>query len=127
GFFVIDPASYPGSYDQEIFLSLREWDPYLSMMGDEDGFLEAAYKYSSVNGHSLGYGDPIRVKAGQRVLLRILNASATEQRRVAMAGHMFEITALDGNKLPSPRVSPVLELGPAERVDAIVEMKNPGV
>jgi FtsP/CotA-like multicopper oxidase with cupredoxin domain len=127
GFFVIDAADNPGAYDQEIFLSLREWDPYLSMMGDEDGFLEAAYKYTSINGHSLGSGDPIRVKAGQRVLLRILNASATMQRRIALAGHTFEVTALDGNKLRAPRVSPVLELGPAERVDAIVEMKNPGV
>ena len=97
------------------------------MMGDEDGFLEAAYKYSSINGHSLGFGDPVRVKTGQRVLLRILNASATMQRRIAIAGHTFEIAALDGNKLPSPRSSPILELGPAERADAIVEMKNPGI
>ena len=70
------------------------------MMGDEDGFLEAAYKYTSINDHSLGSGDPIRVKAGQRVLLRILNASATEQRRIALAGHTFRVVALDGNKLP---------------------------
>jgi FtsP/CotA-like multicopper oxidase with cupredoxin domain len=127
GFFIIDPASDPGAFDQEVFLSLREWDPFLSMMGDEDGFMEVAYKYSTINGRALGFGDPIHVKAGQRVLLRILNASATMQRRIALAGHTFEVTALDGNKPALPRTSPVLELGPAERIDAIVEMKNPGV
>jgi FtsP/CotA-like multicopper oxidase with cupredoxin domain len=127
GFFYIDPANDPGAYDQEIFLSLKEWEPYLSMMGDEDGFLEAAYKYFSINGRTLGHGDPIRVKAGQRLLLRILNASATEQRRIALAGHTFQVTALDGNRLASPVSSPVLELGPAERIDAVVEMNNPGV
>jgi FtsP/CotA-like multicopper oxidase with cupredoxin domain len=127
GFFVIDPASEPGAYDQEVFLSLREWDPFLSMMGDEDGFLEVAYKYSTINGRALGFGDPIRVKPGQRALLRILNASATEHRRIAMAGHTFTVTALDGNKIAAPRTSPVIELGPAERVDAVVEMNNPGV
>jgi len=127
GFFYIEPANDPGAYDQEIFLSLKEWEPYLSMMGDEDGFLEVAWKYSSINGRTLGHGDPIRVKTGQRVLLRILNASATEQRRLALAGHTFQVAALDGNKLASPRSSPVLELGPAERIDAIVEMNNPGV
>jgi FtsP/CotA-like multicopper oxidase with cupredoxin domain len=127
GFFYIEPANDPGAYDQEIFLALKEWEPYLSMMGDEDGFLEAAYKYFTINGRALGHGDPIRVKAGQRVLLRILNASATEQRRIALAGHTFQVTALDGNRLASPRVSPVLELGPAERIDALVEMNNPGV
>ncbi len=127
GFFYIEPASDPGAYDQEVFLALKEWDAYLSMMGDEDGFLEATYKYFSINARALGHGDPIRVKAGQRVLLRILNASATEHRRMALAGHTFQVTALDGNRLASPRVSPVLELGPAERIDAIVEMNNPGV
>jgi FtsP/CotA-like multicopper oxidase with cupredoxin domain len=86
-----------------------------------------AWKYSSINGRALGHGDPIRVKAGQRVLLRILNASATIHRRIALAGHTFQVTALDGNKIASPRVSPVLELGPAERIDAVVEMNNPGV
>jgi FtsP/CotA-like multicopper oxidase with cupredoxin domain len=127
GFFYIEPAQDPGTYDQEIFLALKEWEPYLSTMGDEDGFLEAAYKYFSINGRTLGHGDPIRVRAGQRVLLRILNASATEHRRMALAGHTFQVNALDGNKLESPRVSPVLELGPAERIDAVVEMNNPGV
>jgi FtsP/CotA-like multicopper oxidase with cupredoxin domain len=127
GFFIIDPANDSGAYDQEVFLWLKEWDPYLSMMGDEDGFMEVAYKYFSINGRALGYGDPIRVKARQRVLLRILNASATMHRRIAMAGHTFQVTALDGNQLASPRVAPVLEIGPAERIDAIVEMKNPGV
>jgi FtsP/CotA-like multicopper oxidase with cupredoxin domain len=127
GFFYIDPASDPGAYDQEIFLAFKEWEPYLSMMGDEDGFLDVAYKYFSVNGRALGHGDPIRVKPGQRILLRILNASATIQRRIALAGHTFQVTALDGNRIASPRDSPVLELGPAERIDAIVEMRNPGV
>lgn len=127
GFFYIEPANDPGAYDQEIFLALKEWEPYLSMMGDEDGFLDVAWKYSSINGRTLGHGDPIRVKAGQRVLLRVLNASATEHRRIALAGHTFQVTALDGNKPASPRTSAVLELGPAERIDAIVEMNNPGV
>ena len=35
--------------------------------------------------------------------------------------------ALDGNPVPNPRAVPVLVLAPAERIDAIVEMKQPGV
>jgi FtsP/CotA-like multicopper oxidase with cupredoxin domain len=37
------------------------------------------------------------------------------------------VIALDGNLVPSPRAVSVLEMGPAERVDAIVEMNQPGV
>jgi FtsP/CotA-like multicopper oxidase with cupredoxin domain len=52
GFFYIEPANDRGAYDREIFLSLKEWEPFLSMMGDEDGFLEGGYKYFSINGRA---------------------------------------------------------------------------
>jgi FtsP/CotA-like multicopper oxidase with cupredoxin domain len=74
----------------------------------------------------LGAGEPIRVRTGQRVLLRVVNASATMQHRIALPGHQFQVIALDGNPVPKPQTVPVLDLGPGERVDAIVEMKNPG-
>jgi FtsP/CotA-like multicopper oxidase with cupredoxin domain len=40
---------------------------------------------------------------------------------------MFQVTALDGNPLVAPKDVEALELGPAERIDAIVEMNRPGV
>jgi FtsP/CotA-like multicopper oxidase with cupredoxin domain len=125
GFFYVQPKSDPGGYDQEVFLALREWDPYFATTGDEGE--EVAYKAFSINDRALGHGDPIRVKEGQRVMLRILNASATILRRIAIAGHAFEVRALDGNPVANPAKVQFLELGPAERVDAIVEMNNPGV
>lgn len=125
GFLYIEPASEAGRYDQEKFLALREWEPYLATMEDEG--VDVAYKLFSINDRSLGYGEPIRVKAGERVLLRILNASATVHRRIALAGHAFEVVALDGNAVATPKKVEALELGPAERVDAVVEMNRPGV
>ncbi len=124
GFLYIEPKSEPGGYDQEAFLALREWDPYLNTA---DEGMEVAYKRFSINGRSLGYGDPIRVKERQRLNLRILNASATEIRRIAFSGHEFQVVAMDGNALPAAKKTRVLELGPAERIDAVVEMNNPGV
>jgi FtsP/CotA-like multicopper oxidase with cupredoxin domain len=127
GFIFIEPRSEPGNYDQEIFLALKEWDPYLSSGGVDEDSLEVAYDSFSVNGRALGHGEPIRVKEGQRVLLRILNASATVTRRVAAAGHQFHVVAMDGNPVAVPKEVRALELGPAERIDAIVEMNSPGV
>ena len=75
----------------------------------------------------LGAGEPIRVKASQRVLFRIVNASATLHHRLALADHLFQVIALDGNAVPVPTRVPILDLGPGERVDAIVEMNRPGV
>jgi FtsP/CotA-like multicopper oxidase with cupredoxin domain len=40
---------------------------------------------------------------------------------------VFRVVALDGNPVPTPADVPVLWLGTAERVSAIVEMNHPGV
>jgi FtsP/CotA-like multicopper oxidase with cupredoxin domain len=127
GFLYIQPRSEPGNYDAEFFLALKEWDPFwTTQMGNGDS-LDVGYKRYSINDRSLGYGEPLRVKQGQRLVLRILNASATLPRRVALAGHRFRVLALDGNAVAVPQAVEVLELGPAERVDAEVMMNNPGV
>ncbi len=126
GFLYIEPKNEPAQYDSEVFLALHGWDPSLDSQGDE-GNLEVTYPIYSINSHALGSGDPIRVKENQNVLFRILNASATLQHRIALSGHKFKVLSLDGNPVPVPRDVDVIEMGPAERVDALVTMNQPGV
>lgn len=152
----IEPKADPGSYDQEVFLTLKEFEPSLSQGGDmaqnflagspvpdlkaqgekamagslADGMphgYEVGYRAFSVNGRKLGHGKPVKVKAGQRVLFHVLNASATEIRSLALPGHTFKVVALDGNPVPRQAEVPVLWIGTAERVSALVEMNHPGV
>ncbi len=127
GFLYIEPKNEAGAYDQEHFLAFKEWDAYITTGAGGDSSMNAAYKHCSVNSHALGFGEPIRVKQGERVMLRMLNASATNTRRVAFAGHRFQVVAMDGNALLRPITTDILEMGPAERIDAIVEMTQPGV
>jgi len=126
GMVYVEPRNEPGEYDAEHLLCLHGWDPYLSSMGGE-GSLEAVYESFSVNDRALGHGEPIRVREGQRVLFRILNASATLTHRIALAGHALTVVSLDGNPVPAPRAVDVLTLGPAERVDVVATMNSPGV
>jgi FtsP/CotA-like multicopper oxidase with cupredoxin domain len=56
-----------------------------------------------------------------------LNGSATEIRSLALPGHSFQILALDGNPVPNPTSVPVLWIGTAERISALVHMNHPGV
>ena len=153
----IEPAHDPGAYDREVFLTLKEFEPFLSQGGDMDMFFlspsatdprlasrgeaamraslarglkkgfEVGYRIFTINGRQLGFGEPVRVKRGERVLFHILNGSATEIRSLALPGHRFKVVALDGNPVPHPAEVPVLWLGTAERVSAIVEMNHPGV
>jgi FtsP/CotA-like multicopper oxidase with cupredoxin domain len=123
GMLIVEPHSDAGRYDLEVPLILHEWSPYW----DDNGPRSVAYKQYSVNGKMLGAGEPIRVRSGQQVLLRIVNASATLAHRLSLPGHRFQVVALDGNPVPLPRSVDILELSPGERIDAIVEMNYPGV
>ena len=127
GFLSVEPKSDPGRYDAEVFLALHGWDPYLGTGGNEEAGLEVIYKSFSVNSRALPHGEPVRVREGQRVLFRILNANATLTHRIGLSGHRFHVIALDGNRVPTTRPVEVLEMGPAERVDAVVTMNRPGV
>ena len=150
-------AKEPGRYDREVFLVLKEFEPTFSRGGDmPQDFLspaepnkelketgeasmkaslakgmphgyEVGYGSFTINGRMLGHGEPVRVKQGERVLFHILNGSATEIRSLALPGHSFQVVALDGNPVPNPAPVPVLWIGTAERISAIVQMNHPGV
>jgi FtsP/CotA-like multicopper oxidase with cupredoxin domain len=143
----------PLHYDREEFIMLKEFEPYFMGGGDmamdflagkeipelkamqdkaekqtanlPKGY-EVGYKVFTINGHQLGHGKPIEVKQGEHILFHIINGSATEIRSLALPGHHFKVIALDGNPVPHPATVPVLWLGTAERISAIVEMNNPG-
>jgi len=157
GLVYIEPKGNPGAYDQEVFLVLKEFSPSLTHLDDmiksflapaerdktletigETAYMaslaqgmphgfEVAYADPTINGRSLSYGEPIRVKTNDRVLFHVLNASATEIRGLALPGHTFDILALDGNPVPVSASVPVVWLGPGERVSTVVRMSRPGV
>lgn len=122
GVMIIDDGSDGGAYDQEVIVFLKEYEPHFR----QDGPLDVEFKTYTINGRIDG-GEPVRVKTGARVLFRIVNGSATLAHKMALPGHQFRVIALDGNAVPTPASVPIVELGPGERVDAIVEMSNAGV
>jgi FtsP/CotA-like multicopper oxidase with cupredoxin domain len=146
GFLMIDSGNDPGLYDQEVFLALREWEYFLSTMDQDEmaadpgdpmpekpatpdprpNGLEVSAPLYSINDKMLGAGDPLRVKSGQRVLMHLLNAGS-QIHRLGLFGHRFQVIALDGNPVPAPQPAAVVEIAPGERVDAIVEMNQPGI
>jgi FtsP/CotA-like multicopper oxidase with cupredoxin domain len=137
GFLLVEGKQDPGRFDQEVFLAIHHWEPSFVPMAEKmqaesanmpsTSGADVGYKYATINQPRLGAGEPIRVKAGQRVLMHFLNASATENVVLAMPGHTFKVIAMDGNPVPNPAAVEVLSLAVAERIDAIVEMNSPGV
>jgi len=134
GFLIVEPvAGDPGRYDREVLLAARRWEGHWVSMQDlrkgppPNNGLEVMYHAATLGQRMLGYDEPIRVRQGERILFRLLNASATMDVTLALPGHRFTVIALDGNPVPTPATVEVLKLDVAERADVIVEMNNPGV
>jgi FtsP/CotA-like multicopper oxidase with cupredoxin domain len=128
GFVYIEPKNNAGQYDQEVFLATHEWEPFYTTAEMEEepdpeqrarieeqkqketkpNGWEIGYQRFTINGKCLGFGEPIRVKEGQRVLFHFLNASATENIKLALPGHVFQVVGLDGNPVPRPQPVQVL-------------------
>jgi len=127
GFLYIEPKHEPGSYDQEIFLAIHHWQPSLFTMGAPMNANDVMYRYATFNDKLHTAAEPIRVRYGQRVLFRLLNASATEAVQIALPGHRFTVITMDGNPVPQPTSVETLTLAVGERIDAIVQMDSPGI
>ena len=134
GFLIVESvAGEPGNYDREVLLAARRWEGMWVSMQDlrkgppPDNGLEVMYHAATLGHRMLGHDEPIRVRQGERVLFRLLNASATMEVALALPGHRFTVLALDGNPVPTPASVEVLKLDVAERADVVVEMNNPGV
>jgi FtsP/CotA-like multicopper oxidase with cupredoxin domain len=147
GFVYVDGGNDPGNYDQELFLALRDWEPFFSgsmedddddthggpllekpaVMNTDPNGLEVNSMTYSINDKALGSGEPIRVREGQKLLIHFLNASAIENRRIALAGHKMKVISMDGNPVPTPQTLDSIFLGAGERIDVEIEMNHPGI
>jgi len=134
GFLIVEPEKgNRGRYDREVLLAAHHWNGEWVSMQDirkgppPDNGLEVMYRAATLGDRMLGHGEPILVREGERVLFRLLNASASMGVKLALPGHRFTVLALDGNPVPVRAAVDVLKLDVAERADVIVTMNNPGV
>ena len=108
---MIDPMGSP---------EMRQMKPD-DKMGDE-----VNYVAHCVNGATYPTTTSLKVNVGDRVRLRVLNASATQTRYVRLAEHRLRVSHADGNPVPTPMEFDALRIGVAERYDAWFEVTKPG-
>ena len=81
GCFYIEPKDDPGAYDQEIFLTLHDWNAYMAVSGDSS--MEAGYEYATIDGRMLGFGDPVE---GARGAASAAASSECQRQHDSLAG-----------------------------------------
>jgi FtsP/CotA-like multicopper oxidase with cupredoxin domain len=123
GTFVRTPAA---DAEQTHFLTIHHWLPSLTPKAGACLRTGVTYRYASLGDRLVGAGEPIRVRKGQHVRFHFFNASPTKSVNLALPGHRFLVTDLDGYAVAQPRLVTQVALGPGERLGAQVHMTSPG-
>ena len=151
----IEPKTNPGAYDREIFLVMKEFAPSFSRGGDMamDVLAGAPIKALQTDGEGRRRGSagedqglrgrlravrhqwpdarPWRAHPREAGRARAVPRAQCERDRNPQSRSArpssSAIVALDGNPVPTQADVPVLWLGTAERISALVEMNHPGV
>ena len=148
--FIVDDPTEPASYDQEWILVLDDWTDGLGQspeqimaglqastgsgsggmggmnMGGMSGMQgmdggDVTYPAYLINGRIASDPDTLAAKPGQRVRLRIINASADTIFTFALDGHDLNVTHTDGYAV-KPTTTQALRIGMGERYDAIATL-----
>jgi FtsP/CotA-like multicopper oxidase with cupredoxin domain len=152
GALIIEPAKESLQYDQEAVLVLDDWldgmpgTPDTAMQkliagGDRMGSMsgmngmggmakdvppDLLYPLYLISGKASDNPLEIAVAQGQKLRLRLMNASASTIYKVALQGHRFIVTHTDGQPV-EPVTVDALRIGMGERYDVLVTANNPGV
>jgi FtsP/CotA-like multicopper oxidase with cupredoxin domain len=139
GALIVEPHKPAKRYDREYTFLLAEWDVELTpavaagtaRRGAGDAMLrggELGADLFLINGKMHGAIKPIRIAAGELVLLRLIHTGAIPHP-IHTHGHSFKIVATDGNPVPEVAqwTKDTVLIGPAERYDLELTGDNPGV
>jgi FtsP/CotA-like multicopper oxidase with cupredoxin domain len=101
------------------------------MCGDMGGMMAGAhtpvYDTMTINGKAYPATVPLTVRHGERLRLRLINASAEHTHVIRLAGHRLQVTHTDGNPLVHPVEVDAVPIAPSERYDVLVVADRPGV
>jgi FtsP/CotA-like multicopper oxidase with cupredoxin domain len=86
-----------------------------------------AYDTMTINGKASPATQPLAVRKGERVRLRLINASADHSHVIRLADHRLKVTHTDGNPLVQPVEVDAVPIAPSERYDVLFVADRPGV
>ncbi len=96
------------------------------MRGTMGGANTPPYDTMTINGKAYPATEPLRLRKGERVRLRVINASNEHTHVVRLGGHRLRVTHTDGNALRAPVEVDAIPLAPSERYDALLVGERPG-
>jgi manganese oxidase len=132
---------HPANYDREYIFMLDEWavgeqgeNQAVHMISDSGEHVHGEgsghdYNVFTINGRAFPNTEPLFVKEGERVLVRLINSGSKAIHPMHTHGHAFKVIAIDGNIVPeaAQQTMDVITVHPGERRDIEIIADNPGV
>lgn len=119
------PSELEKQVTKEAILMFSGWNSEVAQEYGKGGHPGEVLNYFSINGKSFPMNQPLRVKKGDVLRLRLYAASIPVAFH--LHGHDAFVTHKDGLPLDKPYPVDVLAMSPGERYDLIVHMNNPGI
>lgn len=110
GAFIVDPRPGTALYQQTPHADVE----YTEFLSEMDG-------YYLINGKSYPDTQPIKVKHGQTVLIRMIGADTMAMHPMHMHGGYFNIVAEDGHPLTQPITKDTVQVAPGETYDLVFQ------
>ncbi len=149
GPFIIESRQEKPQFDREYTVILDDWivpgpemeeaapssphdahgsptQPSQEEMGP--GEIMEAYNTFTINGKAFPATQPLTVKQGERVRLRLINISSMSFHPMHLHGHQFKVVATDGNPVPEAAqlTKNAITVMPGESYDIEFIANNPG-
>ncbi len=128
GPLVVDPkkpSAHEKAVTKDVIMMMSTWESAYANVYGKGGAPSDVADYFSVNGKSFPLSQPIRVKKGDVMRVRMIGAG-DEVHELHLHGHDQLFTHKDGYALSAPYYIDTAPVGPGERYDTIVQMNNPG-
>jgi FtsP/CotA-like multicopper oxidase with cupredoxin domain len=121
----LEPTPLEKTVTKDAILMFSGWNSTLADRYGVGGHPSEVRDYYSINGKSFPLTQPLRVREGDVLRLRLFGAGA--DAAFHLHGHDVLVTHKDGMPLASPYWADVVHVGEGERYDLIVRMDNPGI
>lgn len=119
------PTAKEKSVTKDVIMMMSTWESAYAGVYGKGGAPGDITDYFSVNAKSFPMSQPIRVKKGDVLRIRMYGAG-DGVHEMHLHGHDQLVTHKDGYALASPYFADTIPVGPGERYDTIVQMNNPG-
>lgn len=126
GPFVIHPRNPAPDYrvDRDFVLMSSEWAIPAGAKRPNPNAMDG-FNMLTFNGKAFPGTDPLVVKTGQRVRIRLCNLSAMDHHPIHLHGYKFKVTATDGERIPAsaqwPETTVLVAVGQTRDIELVAD------